>query len=245
MPPVSGFCLAGSPAWHGLPQCPGYGHWASYCCAALVFGSGFCGHPANVGCGLGCLCLGTGFDFAPPILAGVCGMCVWAWLFLHPAIPGWGVEVCVCARLSHYPDIPAWGLCCVCSSTRVGFNRQFAAGVCRVSVCPLVWVLSSSRHSCWSVGVCVLVCALRLYPALLGWNARCLCVCLGWGFGCAPPLLAWVLGCVCLCARSVCTPPILAGVRGVCVSVQSLAFIPPNLAEVLGRVCLCAGSACR
>ena len=38
--PVSGSRLAGSPAWHGLPQCPGCGHWVSYCCAAFVFGSG-------------------------------------------------------------------------------------------------------------------------------------------------------------------------------------------------------------
>ena len=23
--------MAGSPAWHGLPQCQGYRHWVSYC----------------------------------------------------------------------------------------------------------------------------------------------------------------------------------------------------------------------
>ena len=40
LPPVSGSCLAGSPAWHGLPQCPGCGHWVSYCWLAFVVGSG-------------------------------------------------------------------------------------------------------------------------------------------------------------------------------------------------------------
>ena len=55
--------LAGSPAWHRLPQCPGYGHWVSYCCVACVFGSG--------------LCLGSGVGCAPPLLAGVLG-CVCA-----------------------------------------------------------------------------------------------------------------------------------------------------------------------
>ena len=39
-PPVSGSRLAGSPAWHGLPQCPGCGHWVSYCWLAFVVGSG-------------------------------------------------------------------------------------------------------------------------------------------------------------------------------------------------------------
>ena len=89
-------------------------------------------------------------------------------------------------------------------------------------------------------------------------GVRCGCVCVGSGFGCAPPLMARVLGCVCvymraplvprlswlgcaawvrvlvlrfplrpanpgwrvevcvpLCARSVCTPPFLAGASGV------------------------------
>ena len=63
----------------------------------------------------------------------------------------------------------------------------------------------------WGVGACVLVCALCLYPAIPGSGVRCECVCLGSGFGYAPPFLAGVLGCVCLCARAACTPPILAG----------------------------------
>ena len=40
LPPVSESRLAGSPAWHRLPQCPGCGQWVSYCWLAFVFGSG-------------------------------------------------------------------------------------------------------------------------------------------------------------------------------------------------------------
>ena len=64
-------------------------------------------------------------------------------------------------------------------------------------------------------GVCVLVCALRLYPAAPGWGVQCGWVCLGSGFGCAPPLLAGLLRCACLCAPSTCIPPLLAGLCGV------------------------------
>ena len=48
---------------------------------------------------------------------------------------------------------------------------------------------------------------------------------LGSGFGCAPLFLAGVLGRVCWCARSACTPPVPAGVCGVWVG-YSLARAP-------------------
>ena len=54
--------------------------------------------------------------------------------------------------------------------------------------------------------MCVFVCALRLWPATPGWDVQCGCVCLGSGFGCAPPLLAGVLGCVCVCVRAPLVP---------------------------------------
>ena len=81
-PPVSGSRLAGSPAWHGLPQCPGCGHWVSYCCAAFVFGSGWrlgvgFVNPASPGWGLGWVCLGTVCGVVPLVLA-VCGVRGWA-----------------------------------------------------------------------------------------------------------------------------------------------------------------------
>ena len=63
--PVLRISFAGSPAWHGLPQCPGYGHRVSCFCVAFVYGSGLClglgfGKPASPGWGLGWVCLGTG-----------------------------------------------------------------------------------------------------------------------------------------------------------------------------------------
>ena len=70
-------------------------------------------------------------------------------------------------------------------------------------VCVLGLGFSAPRHSwlgCW--GVCVFVCALRLYPATPGSVVRCGCVCLGSGFGCALPLLAGVLGCVFVWVRA-------------------------------------------
>ena len=85
-----GLCLSCGcvPAWHGLPQCPGYGHWVSYCCVTLVFGSRLRVYPANSGWGLEvtltltltwgtvCVCFGSGFGFAAPILAAGSRACV-------------------------------------------------------------------------------------------------------------------------------------------------------------------------
>ena len=97
-------------------------------------------------------------------------------------------------------------------------------------MCAWARVSAAPRQSwlgCW--GVFVLVCALRLYPATRGWGVWCGRVCLGSDFGCAPPLLAGVLGfCVCLCARSACTPPILAGVCGVGVCAWTRVLAAPR-----------------
>ena len=63
-------------------------------------------------------------------------------------------------------------------------------------VCVCVPALLVPRHSWlgWAVTVCVLRLGFGLRPATPGWG---------------------VGGCVCLCARSACTPPLLAGVCGV------------------------------
>ena len=114
------------------------------------------------------------------------------------------------------PPFLAGVLGCACLCARSACTPPLLAGLCGVGVCALARVSAAPRHSwlgCW--GVCVFVCPLRLYFATPGWGVRSGCVCLGSGFGCAPPLLAWVSGCVCLCARSACTRPILAGVCGV------------------------------
>ena len=82
LPPGSGSRLAGSPAWHGLPQCPGCGHWVSYCCVVFVFGSGWrlgAGfvNPASPGWGLGWVFLGTVCGVVP-LVSAVCGVRGWA-----------------------------------------------------------------------------------------------------------------------------------------------------------------------
>ena len=122
--------------------------------------------------------------------SGVWFGCVfWLGFWLRPATPGWGVGVCVflCARSACTPPL--------------------LDGVCGVVVCAGAQVSAAPHHS-WpgcSV-VCVFVCPLRSYPATPGWGVRCGCVCPGSGFGCAPPLLACVLGCVCVCVRAPLVP---------------------------------------
>ena len=94
--PVSGSRLAESPAWHGLPQCPGCVHWVSYCCAAFVFGSGLrlgvgFVNPASPGWGLGWVFLGTVCGVVP-LLPAVCGVRGWA------PVSACVWDVCGCVR---------------------------------------------------------------------------------------------------------------------------------------------------
>ena len=123
------------------------------------------------------------------------GACVWVWVVvgfgfrLRPATPGWGVGVCVrlCARSA--------------------CTLLLLAGVCGAGVCGWVRVPAAPRHSSLGCrGLCLLVCALRLHPATPGWGVQCGCVGFGSGFGCAPPLLAGVLGCVCAYVRAPLVP---------------------------------------
>ena len=103
-------------------------------------------YPATPGWGVrsGCVCSGSVFGCAPPLLAGVlvcarvCGRApliphyswlgcavlvgvLGPWLRLRPATPGWGVGVCVCALLM-YPASPGWGLLCGCVCLSSGFG---------------------------------------------------------------------------------------------------------------------------
>ena len=245
--------LAPSQSWHGCAVwvcVSGLGfrlrpcHFSPGCWAVCVLRL----HPATPGTGArcGCVCLGSGFSCAPPLLAGVLGCvraplapshswhgcAVWVCLFglgfwLRPATPGWGVGLCVCS-----------------ACTQPLLARSRSVGVC-------VWarVSAAPRHSglgCWAV------CVLRLHPATPGTAARCGCVCLGSGFGCAPPLLAGVLGCVraplapshswqgaqcgCVCLGSGfgCAPLLLAGVLG-CVC----ALLAPSHSWHGRAVCVC------
>ena len=196
------------------------------CVLARVFG---CAPPVLAGL-VGCVCA----DVRAPLVPrhSWLGCAVWVWVFglgfrLRPATPGWGVRVCVRAPpVPHHswlgcaacvcvlglgfrlrPATPGWGVgLCVCLCARSACTPPLLAGVCGVGVCAWTRVWAAPHHSwlgCW--GVCVLVFALRLYPATPGLGVRRGCVCSGSGFGCAPPLLAAVFGCVCAGVR---TPPV-------------------------------------
>ena len=217
------------------PATPGWGVRRGVCELWL----GFRLRPATPGWGVGvfvCSCVHSACT--PPFLAGVCGA-----LRLYPATPGWGVRCgCVCFGLGFgcAPPLLGWGVgVCVCSCARSACTPPLLAGVCGVGVCALAWVSAAPRHSwlgCW--GVCVFVCALRFYPATPGWGVRraplvprhswlgCAAwVCVLWlGFRLRPATPGWGVGvCVCSCARSACTPPLLAGVCGV--GVCALAWV--------------------
>ena len=197
--------------------------------------------------------LGSGFGCAPPLLAGVLGplcACVAAPLVPRHSWLGCAVRVCVLG-LGFWlcPATRGWGVgACVCLCARSACTPPLLAGVCGVGVCAPARVSAAPRHSwpgCW--GVCVLVCALRLYPATPGWGVRCGCVCLRSGFGCASPLLAGVLGCVCACVRAPLVPrhSWLGCAVWVCVLVLGFRLCPATPGRGVGMcMCLCARSAC-
>ena len=87
-----------------------------------------------------------------------------------------------------------WGVRgCVCWCPRSACTPPLLAGVCGMGVCVWARVSAAPRDSwlgCW--GVCVLVSALRLYPATPGCGVRRGYVCFGSVLGCTPPLLAGV-----------------------------------------------------
>ena len=171
-------------------------------------------YPATPGWAVrrGCVCLGSGFGCAPPLLAGVFGcVCVRVRIPLVPRHSWLGCAAWVCVfglgcRLP--PASPGWGVgVCVCSCAPSACTPPLLAGVCGVGVCAWAWVSAAPRHSwlgCW--GVCVFVCPLRLFPTTPGWGVWCVCVCLGSGLGCPPPLLAGMLGCVCVCVSAQLVP---------------------------------------
>ena len=138
------------------------GRWTlvSYCLVALVFGSG--------------LCLGSGFGCALPLLARLMGcVCVHVRAPLVPLHSWLGSAVWVCVlglRFWLRPATPGWGVgVCVCLCVHSVCTPPLLARVCGGGVYVWAQALAVPRHSwlgCW--GVCVVVCALRLYPATPG-----------------------------------------------------------------------------
>ena len=250
--------------------------WLGCAVWVCVLGLGFRLRPATPGWGVGvCVCLCACSACTPPLQAGVCavgvcawagvsaalrhpwlgcpGVCVFVWaLRLYPATPGWGARCgCVCLGFGFRlrPASPGWGVgVCVCLCARSACTPPVLAEVCGVGVSAWARASAAPRHSllgCW--GVCVFVCALCLYLATPGWGARCGCLYLGLGFGCAPPLLAGVLGCVCVCVRVPLVPrhSWLGCVVWVCALGLRFQLRPATPGCCVGVcVCLCARSAC-
>ena len=166
-------------------------------------------YPATPGWGVqcGCVCLGSDFDCAPPLLAGVlsCG-CAGVRAPPVPRLPWLGCAAWVCVlglgfRLR--PATPGWGVrLCVCSCARSPCTLPLLAGVHGVGVCVLARVSTAPRHS-WlgcALWVCVLGFGFWLRPATPGWGLWCL----GWLL----PGICWcaMVHCV-LCALSVFVAP--------------------------------------
>ena len=274
-PLLAGVCGVGGSAWAGVSAAPRHswlGGWG-----VCLFVCAHCVYPASPGWCVRCggVCLGSVFGCALPLLAGVLGcvcVCVRALLVPRHSWRGCAVWVCVLGlRFRLRPATPGWGIgVCVCLCTRSACTPPLLAGVCVVGVCAWARVSAAPCHSwlgCW--GVCVFVCALCLYPAAPGWGVRCVCVCLRSGLGNTPPLLAVVLGCVCVRVRSplvgpqlragLCSVVVCAWARvsaaprhswlgcwGVCVLAYPLRLYPasPGWGVRCGCTCSASGSGC-
>ena len=241
-----GVCGVGVCAWARLLAAPYHSWLGCWDLCVCLCGTPLVPRHSCSGVRCGCVCLGLGFGCAPPLLAGVSG-CVCA--CVRPGPPprhswlGCAVWVCVFGlgfRLR--PPILAGLTRCVCLCAHSACTPPLLAGVCGVGLCAWARVSAAPRHSwlgCW--GVCVLVCALRLYPATPGWGVRCGCVCLGFGFGWAPATPGWADGvCVLVCALCLYPPTPGWDVRCGCVCLGSgFGCASPLLAGVLGCVCAC------
>ena len=263
-PLLAGVCGVGVCPWARVSAAPCHS-WLG-CWGLCVFVCALLLYPANHGWFVRCGCVwcGSGFGRAPPFLLGVLGcvcVCVRTALVPHESWLGCAVRLCVLGiGFPLRPATPGWGVgVCVCLCACSSCTLPIAAGVCSAGVCATARLSAAPRHSwpgCW--GLCVFVCALLVYPATPCWDVPCGCVWLGWGFGCAPPFLAGVLGCVrtplvpheCWlgCAVWLCVLGLGSRLRpatpgwgvGVCVSLCArFSCTPPLLAGVCG-VGVCA-----
>ena len=209
-PLLAGVCGAGMGALAGVAAAPRHswlGCWGVHVCvcAPLV--------PRHswLGCAVWVCAFGLWFRLRPATPGWGVGVCVFVCVPpLYPATPGWGVRwgcVCLVSGFGCTPPLLALVLGCACLCACSPRTPPLLARVRGVGLCAWARVSAAPRHSWlgrWAV--CVLVYALRLYPATVGWGVQCGCGCLGSGFCCAPPLLARVLGSVCACVGAPVVP---------------------------------------
>ena len=230
------------------PGTPGHGCTVRVC----VFGLGFGLRPATPGWGVwlcawsactqpllatgarcGCVCLGSGFGCAPPLLAGVLG-CVRGTLapsHSWPRVRGVGVSVwALVSAAPRHSWLESWAVYVLRLHTATP-GRGCGVWVCLFG---LGFRLRSATPG-WGVGLCA--CSACTQP-LVATGARCRCVCLGSGFDCAPPLLAGVLGCVCA--------PLALSHSWLCVSLGAVLCVPcpPRSVRCCASLCRCACACC-
>ena len=214
-PLLAGKWGVGLCAWARVSAAPRNSWQGCWCVCVLV--CAVRSYPTLPGWGVrcGCVSFGSGSSCAPPLLARVWGVCALVCVLrLYPATPGRGVQRgCVCSGLGFGCTQPllAGVLGSVCVRVRTALVPRHSWLGCVVGLCVfgLGFRLRPASPG-WGVGVCICVSALRFYPASPCWGVRCVCVCLGSAFGCAPPFLVRVLGCA--CASSACAPPLPAEV---------------------------------
>ena len=147
--------------------------WLGCAVWACVLELGFRLCPATPRWGVrcGCVCLGSGFSCAPPLLARVlvCLCVPVCALRLYPATPGWGVRcgsVCFGSESRLRPASCGWGVgVCVCLCACPACNQPLLAAV-------VVCGLGVTWHLFWCPGLLRVVLAARVYgtrwPFLLG-----------------------------------------------------------------------------
>ena len=124
---------AASGGARAAPQCPGCGHWVSYCCVVFVFGSGWrlgAGfvNPVSPGWGLGWVFLGS-ICGVVPLVSAICGVRGWATV----SACFWDVCGFVGALLAPLPfPVPARGVgvCAGPGSRLCPVRLGWVVGVC-------------------------------------------------------------------------------------------------------------------
>ena len=245
-PLLARVCGAGVCPWARVSAAPRQS-WLG-CWGLCVFVCALCLYPATPGWGVRCgfVCLGSGFDCAPPLLAGVFGCvcsCVRAALVPRHSWLGCAVWVCVLGLGSRLrPATPGWGVgVCVCLCVHSACTMPLAAPLCGVGACAGARVSAAPRQSwlgCWRLCACLCARSACTPPLLAG--ACSLGVC-AWARVPAAPRHSW-LGCAvwaCVFGLGLWLLPAnpVSGV-GVCVFVCALRFYPATPSWGVG-VCVC------